>query len=305
MVRRLAAAFLLASLVLGCAPKVSDIPRFKEAAKHGDRGAMKSLVQFFSFNDDEARIAAYEGLLAVPDGDRDYVADLLIAIVNGHGGTPGREAAAALLGKYKAAKAVPALTALAGDATFTRRYVIYLALGEIQDAGTVGTLLAGLASASDDDRKFASKALIKLGKKAIPAMMERFPKASVQEQAYLIRIFGELRSGETEPLLTAELKGANRLDAIWAIGKSGTARSYPALVALLGDGDYLARVKACQALGDLNDPRAIPVLRKTLVSDEEARVREWAARAIEVLTGERTTYRDDQGRHVLPYNVYH
>ena len=58
-----------------------------------------------------------------------------------------------------------------------------------------------------------------------------------------------------------------------------------------------------QALGDLADRRAVPQLRLTL-DDEEWIIREWSARSLESITGNRVTYRDQKGEDVVPYNLY-
>jgi HEAT repeat protein len=63
------------------------------------------------------------------------------------------------------------------------------------------------------------------------------------------------------------------------------------------------RLAAVQALGDLADLAAVPTLKKAL-ADPEWIVREWAARGLESVTGERFTYRDQHGKDIVPYSLY-
>lgn len=190
------------------------------------------------------------------------------------------------------------------DKSFKRRYVIYSALGEIQDETAVNAIIDALSDPLEDVKKYASRALIKTGPRAIPAMKERFKAADEDVRGYLIRAFGELRNNDPEDLLITQLDGPNKLDVIWALGKLGSKKSLPYLIEQAGSPEYMARIKACQALGDLNQPEAVPHLKKAM-NDKEVLVREWAARSLEVLTGERTFYRDEKGKLALPYSIYH
>jgi HEAT repeat protein len=72
---------------------------------------------------------------------------------------------------------------------------------------------------------------------------------------------------------------------------------------MAGDKEWRVRLSAVQALGDLADPGAVPQLRRSL-EDPEWIVREWAARGLESVTGERATYRNQRGEQVVPYSLY-
>jgi HEAT repeat protein len=63
------------------------------------------------------------------------------------------------------------------------------------------------------------------------------------------------------------------------------------------------RLTAIQALNDLGDERAVPVLAAAL-ADPEWMIREWAARGLESITGNRHRYRDQHGEEVYPYSLY-
>ena len=67
--------------------------------------------------------------------------------------------------------------------------------------------------------------------------------------------------------------------------------------------DWKVRLTAIQALRDLGDRRAVPLLAEAL-DDPEWMVREWSARGLESTTGNRHTYRDQHGKDVFPYDLY-
>ncbi|PLY04439.1 MAG: hypothetical protein C0624_05720, partial [Desulfuromonas sp.] len=89
-----------------------------------------------------------------------------------------------------------------------------------------------------------------------------------------------------------------------ALGKLKDPAAEHALVAGLQDTDWRVRMNAAMALGPLGTEIAVPKLRITLEDDERV-VREWSARSLEMITGERVLYRNQAGEMVPPYNVYH
>lgn len=296
--------FFLAFIVFSCSPKISEIEQYQQDAKKGDKSAIKKLLKLLKYPDEEIKIKVYSGLIAAPHENKDFIEDYLVSMLKENYDDITKEFAVGLLGKLKSSKAIPTLKKLAKDKSFKRRYVVFSAFGEIQSDIVVEDVLEALSDPLEDVRKYAARALIKLGPKAIPKMMEYFPKSNDAVKGYLIRAFGELRNNSPEDLLIKEIDSTNRLDVIWALGKLGKEKSLPILINLTKHSDYKVRVQACQALGDLNLHQAIPVLKKAL-NDTEVLVREWAARSLELLTGERTLYRDEKGTLALPYNIYH
>ncbi|MCX7770626.1 MAG: HEAT repeat domain-containing protein [Proteobacteria bacterium] len=292
------------SLFFACGPKISEIEKYSSGAKKGDLRDIKKLIQLLEHPDEDIKVKAYQGLINIPDNAKAKTIELTINLLKKNFDNATREFAIGLLGKFKAKSSVPVLIQISKDKNFKRRYVVFSALGEIQDETALDAIIDGLKDEKEDVRKYASRALIKIGPKAIPKMMERYVKEDENTKGYLIRAFGELRNNAPEDLLINDLNGPNKYDVIWALGKTGSKKSLPYLINLLNSDDYKVRVQVCQALGDLNQPDAIPYLRKAL-KDKEVLVREWAARSLEVLTGERTYYIDQQGKYALPYNIYH
>lgn len=296
--------FLFCILLFACSPKVSEIDTYKNGAKKGNLNDIKKLIQLIKHPDEDVKVKAYQGLISIPEEARKKTIELIIDTLKESKDNATREFTIGLLGKFRAKKSVPILIELGKDKTFVRRYVVFSALGEIQDESAIDAIIDALKDEKEDVRKYASRALIKIGPKAIPKMMERFKREDDSTKGYLIRAFGELRNNAPEEILINEINGPNKYDVIWALGKTGTKKSLSYLIELLKSNDYKTRVQVCQALGDLNQPEAIPYLRKAL-NDKEVLVREWAARSLEVLTSERTYYIDQHGKKTLPYNIYH
>ncbi|MCX7991032.1 MAG: HEAT repeat domain-containing protein [Proteobacteria bacterium] len=298
-------SFILILLVaLSCSPKISKIDVYTDGAKKGDESAIKSLLKLLEHYEEDIKVKAYGGLIMVPEGKREFLSGLILNKLKSEKDVVTKEFLIALAGKLKIKSAVPVLIDMARDKSYPRRYVVYFALGEIGDISSISTLIEGLEDERVDVQKYASRAIIKLGPKALPVIFERFNSLKKEVQGYLIRAMGEIRDRSAEDLLISQINSENKYDVIWALGKVGTEKSLPYLLSELKNPDYLARVKACQALGDLNQPSAIPYLRK-LLSDKEVVVREWSARSLEVLTGERTYYIDEKGKPALPYSLYH
>jgi HEAT repeat protein len=101
----------------------------------------------------------------------------------------------------------------------------------------------------------------------------------------------------------ASIKDTNRDAAAWALGRIGGEGALVPLLEALADERWQVRREAAQALGSLEDPRAVPDLERSL-DDPVAVVREWSARSLETLTGRQVLYRGEDGEMVPPYNLY-
>lgn len=302
---RLRVFFLVILLIIfSCSPKISKIDSYIDSAKKGDTSAIKNLVKLLDHYEEDIKVKAYGGLIMVPEDKREYLSNLILDRLKSEKDVVTKEYLIALSGKLRLKSAVPVLVSIAKEKKYPRRYVVYFALGEIGDISAIDTVIEGLSDERVDVQKYASRAIIKMGPKALPVIFEEFNSLNKDIQGYLIRAMGEIRDKSAEDLLISQINSENKYDVIWALGKVGTEKSLPYLISELKNQDYIARVRACQALGDLNQPSAIPHLRRTL-SDKEVVVREWAARSLEVLTGERTYYIDEKGKPALPYSLYH
>ena len=104
-------------------------------------------------------------------------------------------------------------------------------------------------------------------------------------------------------VLDAEKDPEIKAAAARALSKCGTAKSFVPLERWLGEGDTGIKVECAWSLGTLQAKPAEGALRKTL-DDPDVNVREWSARALENITGDRVLYRDASGKMILPYNLY-
>jgi len=133
-----------------------------------------------------------------------------------------------------------------------------LKLGEI---GRNSVIIAALTGALKTEKELTvipwiNKSLIKIGKPAVPALID----------------------------LLAAKEWAARENASEILGEIGDDRAVPALIGALKDELRGVRMKAAEALGKIGDERALPPLMDLL--DEDKYVLEWAARALVNIFGE-------------------
>ena len=100
-----------------------------------------------------------------------------------------------------------------------------------------------------------------------------------------------------------EADPAIRAAAARALAKCGTPKSFGPLERWLEAGDTEVKVECAWSLGILQAKPAEAALRRTL-ENPDVDVREWSARALENITGDRVLYRDASGKMILPYNLY-
>ncbi len=293
--------FLLMLLVLsGCQDKAPIDPvALENAARAGDAHALDQLAQLLGHRENGVNDQVYPKIIAlgkeaVPALLRQ--ADSPDAIL--------REYTLAALGTLRAREAFDALVTALKDTGFERRYIAAWALGQLGDARGVAPLIAALDDDNETVRRYATRSLIKLDRHAVEPMIAALPNATVRAAGYLIRALGDI--GDTravEPLLE-QINSPNRALVFQALGKLKDKRAEAALIAGLQDSDWRSRMFAAMALGPLGGPPSAAAL-KPLLDDPEVVVREWAARSLEMVTGQHVRYRNAKGELVLPYSIYH
>jgi len=299
--RALFATAVLAAVLLGagCSRGYSDRPLAEviAAAEKGAPPALRELVA--RFGDPNPALAQQAWEAAVKIG-APVVPECIGALASGDR-TVGEYAAGAL-GAMQAKEATDALIAALARPDF-RRYAAAWALGEIADVRAIPALVRALGDADVETRKFATRSLTKYGSLAVDALLAALADSSANVRRYAVRALGQLQERRAmEPLLALEGK-VDQDVLLWAFGRLGDLRGLPVLERATGAADWKVRLAAVQALGDLADLAAVPALKKMLV-DPEWIVREWAARGLESVTGERFTYRDQHGKDVVPYSLY-
>ncbi|MGE5189259.1 MAG: HEAT repeat domain-containing protein [Gemmatimonadota bacterium] len=269
-----------------------------EAARSGDPEAIRALLPFFATEDNERLVrfvTTLKGKAAPP----------LIAALDDPDPAIA-ETAAGLLGEIRAREAVPALTAFLTSRR-SRRYAAAWALGEIKDPGSIPVLVAALSDGNPGVAKAATRALINMGRKATPPLVAALPASSGAARKAMLRALEDIEDTRAEDVILAVLETegdpAIRAAAARALAKCGTDKSFGPLERWLEAGDAEVQVECAWSLGILQAKPAEGALRRTL-ENPDVDVREWSARALENITGDRVLYRDASGKMILPYNLY-
>ena len=279
-------------------PPGPALQRAMEEARTGGPEKVRALLPFFDSEDNERLVRFVVTLKekAVPP---------LIAALD----DPSPrivEVAAGLLGELRAKEAVPRLTEfLTSDRPL--RYVAAWSLGEIKAPESIPVLVRALSDPSENVAKAATRALINLGRKSIPAIIAALPASSGRPRKAMLRVLEDIEDTRAEgvvlDVLETEKDPVVQAAAARALSKCGTAKSYAPLERWLLSGDVGVRVECAWSLGILIAKPAEGALRQTL-EHPDPNVREWSARALENITGERVMYRNANGKMTLPYNLY-
>lgn len=259
-------------------------------------------------------VISYLSSIEGPEGEskfRELVGkgdEILPAVIDALGSPDAdvAEAAAGVLGEMGAVEAVPHLvTFLKSDRK--RRYAAAWALGEIRDPSSIFSLIDALDDSSEGVVKAATRAIIKIGKQAVPLLMDSIGGGSTRKREAILIAFEDIGDTRAEETVRQVLQGENervlRIRAARALGKCGTGESVSALISALKEDDVDLIVASAWSLGILEAGEALPVL-KEMLGHEDTGVREWSARALENITGERVFYKNAKGDMVLPYNLY-
>jgi HEAT repeat protein len=152
-----------------------------------------------------------------------------------------------------------------------------------QDA--IPELIRRLDDPNRDVSDRAADALIKLGEKAVPALIDEMKRPAEEKRGLWVTwVLGEIGSSSVVPL-TRELENSNvhvRSSAIDGLMRIGTPAktAVPAIARLLKDPNQYVRSDAAHALGELRDERAIENLMEVLIAERDHRVRQSAVTAI-------------------------
>lgn len=269
-----------------------------EEARSGDPARIRALLPFFATEDNE-RLVRF--VLTLKER---AVGPLMDALDDP---APGiAETSAGLLGELRAREAVPKLTAYLTSGR-PRRYAAAWALGEIKDPASIPVLSASLSDDNPGVVKASTRALINIGKKASPSLVAALPRSSGSARKAMLRVLEDIEDTRAEGVILGVLDGerdsAIRAAAARALSKCGTSRSFGPLQRWLEEGDVAVKVECAWSLGILQAKPAEAALR-TALEHPDVDVREWSARALENITGDRVLYRDASGKMVLPYNLY-
>jgi HEAT repeat protein len=276
-----------------------DVAALENAARTGDSQALSQLVSLLARNENGLNDKVYAMLVEI---GKPAIPALLAQV--GSQDRTLREYTLAALGTLQAKAAVPAVITALQDRSFSRRYIAAWALGQIEDPQAIPALLQALDDDNSDVRRYATRALIRFNRAAVAPLLGYLPKAPERGAAGAIRALGDIGDARSLDALLQAVDGPNRPEVYLALGKLKERRAEKALIAGLADDDWRNRMNAAMALGPLGGPAAAAALRPVL-EDPVLVVREWAARSLEMVSGEHVRYRNGKGELVMPYAIYH
>ncbi|MBI5076371.1 MAG: HEAT repeat domain-containing protein [Nitrospirae bacterium] len=116
-------------------------------------------------------------------------------------------------------------------------------------------------------RNSAIEALIKLGRKATPYLIEGFKTSNRDVRKFIIDVLGEEMDSRSLPLILDALKDEDenvRATAVEHLGKAGEVSVVDALIEILDSGDLWTAYPAADALGRIGNRKAVPHLLEAM-----------------------------------------
>lgn len=116
-------------------------------------------------------------------------------------------------------------------------------------------------------RNSAIEALIKLGRKATPFLIEGFKTSNRDVRKFIIDVLGEEMDNRSLPLILDALKDEDenvRATAVEHLGKAGEVSVVDALIEILDSGDLWTAYPAADALGRIGNRKAVPHLLQAM-----------------------------------------
>jgi HEAT repeat protein len=216
----------------------------------------------------------YTGLVRGEEADR-LVACLeeqgvIDGLVAGLGGRNewDRAQAAALLGRLRVTRAVPALVDVLDDQSEDVRTVAARSLAAIGDERAVPALAQALGDPSRWTLSLVAENLMLMGPKAVPPLLEFVRGDDHNVRVAAVQILGEIRDPAATPPICEVLREDPSLDlrarAAASLGQLGGPEAEEALLRALDDADWQVRAQAAKALGVLGDDAVAPALSRTM-----------------------------------------
>ncbi|UCD55246.1 MAG: HEAT repeat domain-containing protein, partial [Candidatus Omnitrophota bacterium] len=135
-------------------------------------------------------------------------------------------------------------------------------------------------------RDEAIKAIVKIGKPAVPALITALKDGNSSVQQRAVEALGKIGDSRAVPHLITALKDEHclvRERAAEALGKIGDSRVVPDLIIVLKDEDEFVREKAAEALGKIGDTRVLEPLKQALKNPANQEIKDTIQKAIEKL----------------------
>ena len=272
----------------------SPTPPVRRAAAHAlgelkAEGTVPNLIEALGDSDGDTRSNAAASLGKL--GDPRAVDGLIDVLGDPDAGT--RASSAAALGKLGDPRAVDGLIDALGDPDDATRANAACSLAELGDARAVPARVDTLIDSSDEVRAASARALGKLGdERAVPALMGALGDSDSSIRETSAHALGTIGDPRAAPQLIGSLKDPEigvRRAAVASLLKldldEHREEAVTALIEVMGDSRYSEdvyslRAEAADALGELGDRRAVPVLIEALGERYKDEVVRSAARAL-------------------------
>ncbi|HEU4562604.1 MAG TPA: HEAT repeat domain-containing protein [Longimicrobium sp.] len=226
----------------------------------------------------EESVAPLVSLLARPDVAPAEVAEALATIhARYQEGFGDGEVIARLAAGTAAPGVAPVLVAALGSASGAELSALARVLGWLEAEGAAEPLVRALAHA--DARAAAAEGLVRLGARAVDALVAGIAEMEEDALRCAVGALGRIGAPAAVPALLALLRDAPDAAAAVAdaLGRIGDGRAFEPLVALLGDSHAAVRQAAVGALSSIGHP-ALQARTAELLRSESPAVRESAAR---------------------------
>jgi HEAT repeat protein len=256
--------------------------KVREILEAGDGSLSRYLVRMLSVDDPEIVEMAVEGLRNLGDACCPVLLESLESVRDAV-----RRHTARTLGLIGDDRAVDALTqVLASDPDPGVRAEAATALGLIGEARALRPLISAMADRDDEARKRVIDAVVRYGEVATEPVMVALEYGNTkQERIAAIAALGSIGDPKAVPVLIEHLRSSYyliRMATMSALGCYGDRVVEPLLdvlsfnrsdIGVLCDeaensDDLGTRLRAVRALGDLEDHRAVPLLKSLLSTPE-------------------------------------
>jgi HEAT repeat protein/beta-lactamase regulating signal transducer with metallopeptidase domain len=264
------------------ATATSTISRNSNAQGGGMPGAVGALIEILRDENVAVRVQAVKSLGALDDPRA--IAALSRALKE-DADARVRETAAWALGEIDDSRAVPALIdALKTERVPAVREKIVWALGEIDDPSAIEAIVAVLKDPSVGIRRQAVWALGEIDEpSAVPALLTMVRDTDIEVRRQVAWALGELESPSAIDALMILAKDADaevRQHAVEALGQLEDERTLPALVVALKDANSDVRQHAANAIGDIDNLKAAPSALIAALADTDREVRKQVIQAL-------------------------
>lgn len=209
----------------------------------------------FQSPSEEVRRAAITA--AAGSSDSEVVQSLVAHLAEGSLSESERQLAAESLGKCSLPEIGAMLLPMLASESALTRTMAAAGLGGQQNAAAISALVGGLTDSVNTVRNWSERSLLGL----IPAVQQHGVEPLIALLNHEVRL--------------------SRSPAARVLGLTQDERALPPLQQMAEkDVDWLARMAAIKALGDLGFPQALDLIARTLQSDPKNRVRAAAAEAL-------------------------